>query len=320
MKLVAILVLVVLLAGYLGYITIPGITPSTVVPPGVQPTIPPSELVSVTKQIKIVAVDELAGGALDGTTSAITVYDSDGQTILETCTLSSGSCTTANSYTSGKVIWVRYLYDTTIDAYMWWRVVVPQMGRADAESLTTNTVTLKTREAGAYTDSLITSGGHTITDATYFNTTGSSNDTLTATYTFYTTSDNTGYPTFFDPIYNIDCKIIVWATLSGTGYDSISLTGFDGGFEKGSTMYYYKVIDPNMICKYKVGNNYIYPGSGSVSFAWNAAGFSNSTSSVPTLYLYLKIYSSVNYMQQYGDYGPYDFTGCSAYFYFADTS
>ncbi|MFA5365717.1 MAG: hypothetical protein WC325_11105, partial [Candidatus Bathyarchaeia archaeon] len=202
----------------------------------------PTDQQSVNKPLKIVGVDELAGGALDGTTSAITIYDSDGKTILETGTFSSGTLTTGVSYQSGKVLWIKYYYDTTIDAYKFWQVTVPTMTKADAESLTTNQITLKTREAGAYTDSLQTSTGTTITDGLDFNTTGSANDTGTMTYTFFTTTDNTGYPEFKDPIYNLDMKAVLWAEISGTGYSSISLTGFDGSFEQGSTMKYYKYI------------------------------------------------------------------------------
>ncbi|MFA5365906.1 MAG: hypothetical protein WC325_12055 [Candidatus Bathyarchaeia archaeon] len=270
----------------------------------------PTDQVSVNKPLKIVGVDELAGGALDGTTSAITIYDSDGKTVLETGTFSSGTLTTGVSYQSGKVLWIKYYYDTTIDSYMFWQYTVPKMTQADAESLTTNQITLKTREAGAYTDSLQTSTGTTITDGLDFNTTGSANDTGTMTYTFFTTTDNTGYPQFKDPIYNLDMKAVLWAEISGTGYSSISLTGFDGSFEQGSTMKYYKYIPVNDIAKYKVGNDYVYNGAGSHSFGWNAAGFSNSTTSYPTLQLTLKIYSNDAYMRQMGDYGPYDFSAC----------
>jgi hypothetical protein len=271
-------------------------------------TTDPTGMTSVNKPLKIVGVDELAGGSLDGTTNAVVVYDSDGKTVLETGSFSSGAVTTGQSYPSGKQLWIKYYYDTTIDSYMFWQVTVPKMTPADAESLTSNQITLKTREAGAYTDSLITSSGLTIADGTDLNTTGSGNDTLTATYTFYTTTDNTGYPTFTDPIYNMQMKIQIWATLSGTGYEAISLSGFDGGFEKGSTMYYYKTVNPNDAAKYKVGNDYVYAGSGSVSFGWNAAGYSNATTAYATLQIYLKIYSNEGYLQQYGDYGPYDFT------------
>jgi len=264
---------------------------------------------AVTKPIKFVGIDELAGGALDGTTSALKVYDTDGQTLLETLSFSSGSCTSSQSYPSGKVLWCEYYYDTTIDAYKWWEVTVPFMSDADAQSLTTNSITLRTREAGAYTDSLISSTGLTITDGADLNTTGTANDTMTFTYTFYTTSDNTGYPSFHDPIYDVDVKPMIWATLTGTGYDQITLTGFDGSFERGSTTYYYKTLNDNDVSKYKVGNSYQYPGVGTVTFGFNAAGFSNSTTAYPTMQLYLKIYASAQYEQTMGDFGPYDFTG-----------
>lgn len=268
----------------------------------------PADGVIVTKQLKVTIQDELAGGAVDGTTNSLVIYDSTGKVALETCTLSSGAATSANTYRSGTRLWLKYYYDTTIDSYKYWNVEVPTMGPADAESLTTNAITLKTREAGAYTDSLISSTGLTITDGVGLNTTGSTNDTMTLTYSFYTTTDNTGYPSFRDPTYGVDMKNVLWATLSGTGYETVSLTGFDGAFEKGSSMYYYKIVSDDSVSKWKSGNDYVYPGTGAVSFGFNAAGFSNSTTSYPTLQLYLKIYSSPEYMQQYGDYGPYDFT------------
>jgi hypothetical protein len=268
----------------------------------------PVDGVNVNKQLKIVGVDELAGGALDGTTNAVKVYDSDGKTLLETATFSSGSCTTAATYPSGKQLFIFYYYDTTIDSYKFWPLTVPQMAVADAESLTTNQVTLKTREAGAYTDSLISSTGLTIADGAFLNTTGSSNDSMTFTYSFYVTGDNTGYPSFTDTIYNVPLKNMMWVTLSGTGYDTVSLTGFEGSFERASTKYFYKTIADNDMAKYKVGNNYIYPGVGSVSFGFNAAGFGNTTTSYPTMQIYLKTYASADYMLAQGDYGPYDFT------------
>lgn len=279
--------------------------PSLPSPSPGQQGVDPADLTSATKPLKVVLVDELAGGNPDGT--IMYVYDTNGKTKLETLTLSSGSATTANSYSSGRALVFQYYYDTTIDAYKFWPVTVPQMTRADAESLTTNSLTLKTREAGAYTDSLITSSGITITDGLAFNVTGSSNDTGTMTYSLYTTSDNTGYPSFHDTAYEVDLKPVVWATLSGTGYDTVSLSGFDGAFEKGSTMYYYKVISDDAISKYKVGNNYVLPGASSVSFSWNCVGYANTTTSNPTLQLYTEIYSSPTYMQQFGAYGPYPF-------------
>jgi hypothetical protein len=265
----------------------------------------PADGVNVNKQLKFVGVDELAGGVLDGTTNALKLYD--GKTLLETLTFSSGSCTTAATYPSGEALNVFYYYDTTIDSYKFWSIAVPQMSVNDIE-LSTNQITLKTREAGAYTDSLISSTGLTIADGAFLNTTGSSNDSMTFTYSFYTTSDNTGYPSFTDTIYDVAVKNMMWVTLSGTGYDTISLTGFDGSFERASTKYFYKTIADNDMAKYKIGNNYVYPGVGSVSFGFNAVGFGNTTTAYPTMQIYLKTYASADYMLAQGDYGPYDFT------------
>lgn len=290
------------------------------------PTLPggevadPSTLQTVTKPVKIVGTDELAGGALDGTTSAIAVYDSNGQTLLETLSFSSGSCTSSNSYASGTTLYVKYYYDTTIDAYYWEKVIVPKMTPGDADSLTTNSINLRCREAGAYSDSLMTSSGLTLTDGVDVNTTGTSNDTLTCTYTWFTTSDNTGYETFYDPIYGVDMKIQLWASLSGTGYETISLSGFDGSFPKGSTQYYYETLNADAVSKQKIGNDYVLSGSNSFTFGVNAAGFGNTTTSYPTLQLYLKIYSNEGYMQTYGDYGPYDFTAAESTVNFMDIS
>jgi len=286
--------------------------------PTPQPTIA-AGTVSVTKPIKIVANDELAGGVLDGTTSAIKLYANDGHTLLETLSLSSGSVTSANSYPSNTQLWIEYYYDTTIDAYNFWHMTVPQMTPADAESLTSNTIAVSTREAGAYTDSLMTSGGLTFTDGSVFNQTAAANQTGTMTYNLYTTSDNTGYPQFFDPIYQIDVKPVVWATLSGGSYTSISLTGFDGSFEKGTTMYYYKVMAPNDVSKQKVGNMYTIAGVGAVTFGFDASGWSNATAATyTTLQMYLEIYSSPTYMDNHGTYGPYVFVGAEQTVLFED--
>lgn len=290
---------------------------------GGDPVIPgqnvdPQDAVSVTKTVTFVGVDELAGGSLDGTTSALVVYDSDGTTLLETLTFSSGKIASSAAYQSGRTLWIKYYYDTTIDSYMWWQFTVPKMGAADAESLSTNTVTLRTREAGAYTDLLTTSSGMTLSDAADVNTTGSTNDTLTMTYSIFTTSDNTGYPQFHDPIYNEDMKIIFWAALSGTGYETINLSGFDGSFAKGTTQYYYKVLTPDQVSKQKVGNEYPIPGSTAITFGVSASGYANTTSSYTTLQCDMVVYSSVDYMETYGSFGPYHFHGCETTVEFMD--
>jgi len=313
-----VIILVGLLAAglYFGYITIPGTTIGPNPLPGA--TNPPSTAgkVNVDKTVTFVVRDELAGSGVDGT--ALYVYAADGTTLLETCTLSSSKIATSITYPSGTQLWIKYYYDTTIDSYKFWSVTVPQMNAADADSATTNQVTLSTREAGAYTDSLITSTGTTITDALAFNTTGSANDSSTWTYSWYTTTDNTGYPSFHDPLYNIEVGPVLWAVVSGTGYDTVNLNGWDGSFEKGSSMYYYHVLTQDQVSKQKVGNTYTLPGANSFSFGFNAIGYSNATTSYTTVQLNLEMYSSPSYMQQFGAYGPYNFIGPEQTVYLED--
>ena len=107
-------------------------------------------------------------------------------------------------------------------------------------------------------------------------------------------------------IYGIDMQSVLWVTLTGSGYETVSLTGFDGGFEKGSTMYYYKVLADSQLQKHKVGNTYVNPGAGAFTFTYNAVGY---TANATVLQVYLEIYSNAGYMQQYGAYGPYAFAG-----------
>lgn len=310
---VALAAIAILAAVMFGVITLPQIGDQSIIP--TTPTTPQTQagMIPVTKQLKLNCVNEFGGGALVGTTDAIAIFDSDGQTALETLTLASGTVTTANTYQSGKTLWIKYYNDATIDAYNFWQVTVPQMTPQDAQALTINTITLKSREGAAYTQGLMTSMGNTLVNGSFIDTAGTSNDTGTMTYSFYTTTDNTGYPEFFDPLYNIDMKPIVWAELKGVGYSTFTLTGFDGGFEKGTTMYYYKVINPDSISKYKVANSYVHEGSGAVTFGWNCIGYANqSKTDVVTLNLSLKIYSNANYMQQYGSFGPYAETATSS--------
>lgn len=297
--------------GYLG-----GVVPGA---PSPSPPVPAQGMVDVTKQLKLVVLDKHGGAAATGTTDAINIYDSTGKNTLETgLDLSSGTVTSANTYASGTVIYVRYYYDTTIDEYMWWKVTVPKMSAADAESLTTNAITLFAFSSPAFTDSMMDGAGNTYTNNAVLNTTGSSNDVGTFTYSYYVSADNTGFISSYDPTYDVQLQPVIWATLSGTGYETISLTGFDGGFEKGTTMYYYKVIPDDSITKWKVGNTYQLSGAGATTFGYNAVGYSNSTTAYATLTVYLKLYSNPAYMQTYGSYGPYAFTGESTAVRFED--
>jgi len=299
----AYLIIGILVVGsYMGYINFTQ-NPAAPVTPGqgiTNPTNPPntSGMVSATKDLKIVMANGFSGAALTGTTNAVKIYSADGKTILETCTLSSGSCTTANAYASGTSLVVYYFYSTT--EFMFWNVVVPQMSQADAQSLTTNQISLKGFTVCTLTDTETHSNGTALTDGTVMNAT--TNPTGSITYSTFVVADNTGFIDSFDPVYGVHNQAVIWATVSGGSYTSVSLSGFDGKITKGTTDYYYKVIDPNSISKEKVGNNYVLSGSQSFTFSYTAIGYTGSTT---VLQMYLYIYSDPAYLNSFGSYGPY---------------
>jgi len=288
-----------------GTITIDYLNPPT--PPGTTPpeTTPPAGLLIVSKTLKFVFLDKFAGAAPSGTGGYL--YDSAGATQLEGASnaISSGAWTTSNSYASDTALLLKYVYDTSNDDVYFYPFTVPRMSSQDAQSLSTNTITVKVFALPTLTDALYDSGGNTHADAGVWNkTTGAAPgvSTATATYSWYVSADNKGYMTSYDPQYKVQLKPVIWVTMSGTGYENCILLGFDGAYQKGTTMYYYHVLTDVELTKYKVGNDYLYAGSGSFSWTVNLAGYSGTA---VTMQIYLYVYSDPVYHQQFGSYGPY---------------
>jgi hypothetical protein len=266
---------------------------------GGNPSQAPTGDQSVNKPLKLVMTNIYGGGALTGTSSVVQVYLADGVTKTGSAlSLSSSSCTTTLSYPSGTHLVVGYAYSTT--DFMFWNVVVPTMSQADATSLTVNTISLQGFNSPAITESATHSNGTAITTTQVMNVTTSPTGSITNSW--YVSAANTGFLTSHDAIYNTDNKAVFWTVVSGTGYTSITLSGFDGKITRGTTDYYYKVIDPQTISSYKVGNNYVLPGTGSFTFGYTAIGY---TGSAATIQNYIELYSDPAYLQSYGTYGPY---------------
>jgi hypothetical protein len=263
---------------------------------------PVAGMVNVDKPLKMNFANIYGGGALTGTTSAIQVYQQDGVTASGSAlTIAASTTTSALSYSSGTHLVIAYHYSTT--DYMFWSIIVPQMNQADAQSLTTNAIDLQGFNVPTLTDTLTHSNGTSISDGQQMNVTAAPTGSLT--YAWFVSATNTGFLTSHDATYNTDNKAVVWCTVSGTGYTSVTLSGFDGKITRGTTDYYYKVIDPTSISMYKVGNNAVLPGTGSFNFGYTAIGY---TGTGTTIQLYLDIYSDPSYMQNYGSYGPYSST------------
>jgi len=301
-----IIVIGLIAALYFGYISIPTLTPPSGPGPSPQPQpSEPTDGVSVTKQLKISFIDKYAGSAPSGTGGYI--YDETGKTQLEggTSVISSGIWTTTLSYSSGTVLWLKYVYDTTNDDIFWTKITVPKMSKADAEALTTNPITVYVFNLPTLTDALRDSSGNSYSDNGNWNKTSGASpgaNVVTATYSWYVGSDNDGYISSHDPIYDIDLKPVLYVTVSGTNYENVLLSGFDGAFEKGTTMYYYHILDDTEITKYKVGNEYVYSGAGSFTWTVDVTGYSGDAADMQ---IYLYVYSDPEYLKAYGSYGPY---------------
>ena len=296
-----ILLIILILAWYFGWISFKGFTPEEVQIGTEQPS--EEGLITVTRQIKFTVTDKYAGSAASGT---IYIYAEDGKTLLESGSLSSGAYTTSDSYTSGTILWVKI--DDGSNSILWKKITVPKMNPADAESITTNSVKIEFFDICTLTDTLQDSLGNSYSDNANWNKTSGGNpgqSVATATYSVYVGSDNDGFMSSYDPIYGYEFGAWLIVEVSGTGYTSVVLTGFDMAYEKGTTMYYWYRIPDTGITKWKVGNEYVYPGAWSFSWTVDLSGYSGDQADMQ---IYVKAYASPEYHQKYGDYGPYDVT------------
>lgn len=253
-----------------------------------------ADLVDVNRAVKFSVTDKFAGNASSGT-----LYVYDGVTQKDSGALSSGTKTTQYSYASGKELNVKVINS---NSKQWFKVTVPKMLESDKEAITTNPIPLEFFTVATITDGMIDNGGTTYSDGATYNKTATGN-TRTFTYNMYVGTDNTGFISSYDPINKLNWQAVVYAVFSGANYEHITVTGFDGGYEKGSSYYCYKILADNEITKHKVGNKYVagYEGAGAITFSLDLTGYSGDAASMQ---LYLKIYSDPTYYRNTGSYGP----------------
>lgn len=288
---VIVLVLVVLIAG--GGMSLPKLDFSNIDVTNLFNGGNGGDLVDVDKNIDFALTDEYAGSALASKT--LYLYDSDGETLLETLTTGSdGTVTTAFTYPSGKKIYV--LYKSSNDK-KWWELTVPKMRKADAESATVNTIKLKAFSIGSYTDSLKV-GGTSISDGGNYNFTASG-ETPTFTYSLANTgNDNTGIQTSYDPIYDQNWNVVLYITFSGTDYEKVIVYGFDYDFTLGTTHYVASNLDAYALTKHKVGN--VYKSDGTLDFTFSLDGTGYTASGSTTMQIYVYAYADATYAQNHG--------------------
>lgn len=258
-----------------------------------------ADLVDVNKPVEIALINEYAGQAL--TSKTLDIYDSDGETPLETglSTGSDGTATSALPYKSGKVIYIRY--ESSNDK-MWWQKTVPQMTKADAESATVNAMEVRAFAIGTYTNDGLFFGATSYTDDTgEYNKTASGN-TPTFTYRLANTgNDNTGLKTSYDPVYKQNWNVVIYMTLSGTNYETILVYGFDYDWTSGTTHYTASNLDAYALTKHKVGNTYKSNGVLEFQFTLDLTGYSGDA---VTLQIRVEAYADATWAQTHGnDFG-----------------
>ena len=271
---------------------------------------------SVNRKVAISCIDTYSGAQGSGT---VKVYASDGKTLLETLNISSGVATTSDYYLSGTNLVLEY--DDASNSLVRKHITVPKMMPADIQAVTNNPITLKVfTNCAALTASCVTDTGNSITDASTsasFNKT-KEGSTGAISFTWYVPTDNTGFIASYDEIDDLNWYAVLYAKLSGSNYEYVSLSGWDGQYTKGTAVWYYKVLEPTTITKYKVGNSYIY--SGSATFTWNVdvTGYSGDSA---TAALFMYIYTDPAYHNTKGGFGPdsfqidnYSTTGFQIYF------
>jgi len=252
----------------------------------------------VNRKLAISTIDSFSGAAGSGT---IKLYASDGKTLLESITISSGVGTSIDYYKSGTQLVLEY--NDASQSLVRKKFTVPQMFPADIEAVTNNPMTLKVFSncaaltATCQTDlgTAITDGGSAGFNVTVEGTTGS------ITFTWFVPTDNTGFLTSFDELDSLNWYAVLYCKLSGTNYEYVSFSGWDGQYTKGTAVWYYKVLAPTEVTKYKVGNTYIYSGTSSI--VWNVeAGSYTGDAAVAALWMY--IYTDPAYHDVKGSYGP----------------
>jgi hypothetical protein len=238
---------------------------------------PVSNLVSATKPIKFFVQDVLKGQAV--ASASVKVYQ--GTQLVESLTSdSTGMATTGGMYSSGTVLNVLVV---SSNSKQWFKITVPQMSPADAQSLTVNQVVIPFWSLGSFTIKVTDQFGNTYSSGGAVNFTTLGVSSVSITVTIYNTVDNTGYKSSFDPINNVNW----YAVLStSTGGSAVAVSGLGSSVMRGTTTYYLTQVSDDGLTRQLVGQTYTKTGVTSVTFTVNKGSLAHGSSQTFTLALY----------------------------------
>jgi len=251
-------------------------------------------LVEVNKVLDFALTDEYVGSAL--TSKSLIIYDSDGETQLESLTTGAdGTISSAFTYESGKVIYVKY-EDSNDKQY--WKITVPKMRASDAETATVNSIPLKSFSIGTYTSSTLHVGATAIADAGTYNFT-TSGDTPTFTMRVANSgTDNTGVKDSYDPLYKHNWWTCIYITFSGTEYEKVLVYGFGNDFTLGTTHYVASRLNAYELTREVDGTTIKSDGVDTFSFSLDGSGLTDACA--VTMQIYIKTYTDPAYCQTHG--------------------
>ena len=253
--------------------------------------------VSVNRKIEFICIDKFAGTPV--TSATLKVYQDNQLFDSLTTDGTTGKITTGNNFESGTVLDVLL---TKSNDKAWYTITVPKMSKNDLEALTNNPIkldffSLDTSATLKIVDSL--GNAYATTDTLNFTTLGVSQ--ISIVVSGYISADNKGYIASYDPLNGIRWDGVCYGKLSGTNYELLSLSGWQSAYPKGLAIWGSKVIPPEQLTKYKVGNTYVNDGVFSFTLTLTKGGYTGDAADID---LYLYAYSDPTYHNTYGSFGP----------------
>jgi len=269
---IALIVIVLLAAWYYGYMKLPvQIQPV--------PETPTEELVKVNKPLKFSLSDPLGGSAIG--TASVKIYGSDRVLKESLTTGSDGTVTSALPYSSDGVIYVKVSKSGYVTR--WFTVTVPKMTTADAQSLTSNFISLSTYNLGTYTIKATDQFGNSYSSGGTLNYTTLGVTSVSVTFTIYNTEDDSGYISSYDYVNGINLNA---AFLSATAGSSVTVTGAGSSVQRGSNTYWITILSDDGLTRQLVGDKYVKTGVSSVTITFGKGSLAAGSSQAFTFNLY----------------------------------
>jgi len=201
-------------------------------------------MVSVTKPIKITVRDAQAGLAVSGAT--VTIYDSSLRPVEVMTTGTDGTATSAQAYTSGAQLYIAKAKSGYVTEYS--QVIVPQMAKVDAESLSTILIAQTITNKPTLAISVLDRNGNVISNSGSFNMSGLQSAQFTVQ--IINTEDNSGWKTSYNPIEKVNLGLAALTAPS----DKVVVTGIGTLVNRGSTSNLVTPIPDSQITKQVIGS------------------------------------------------------------------